>query len=73
MLLPPIQGLQRFPVSRWSGLSLGIYLIHPFFLDICMKFNLYLGLLHPPVIFLASAVTVWVIQKILPRFAKYVV
>lgn len=73
MLLPPNAALQKLDLSAISGLSLGIYLIHPFLLDVCLKFDLHLGSLHPPMIFLASAVLVWSVQKLLPRFAKYVV
>jgi hypothetical protein len=73
LLLPPTKVLQGVDFSTYSKLSLGIYLIHPFLLDVCMKFELHFGMAHPLAIFFGSATLVWLMQKLLPRVAKYVV
>lgn len=73
LLLRPVGALQKFHISALSKLSLGIYLIHPFLLDVCLKLGVHLGILQPLMVFVGSAVLVWMMQRLLPRFARYVV
>ncbi|HVY06911.1 MAG TPA: acyltransferase family protein [Burkholderiales bacterium] len=66
----------RFPEGLelgWlSAATLGIYLIHPFYLRIVGKFSAIGGIWYPILAFLLSALTIVLLRHFSPRIARYV-
>jgi hypothetical protein len=60
-------------IRKISGLSLGIYLLHPFIFMVLFKFNLNFGYYSPLVVFITCSVLIWVAKNYFPKLSTYII
>lgn len=72
-LLLPWERYIKFDVRWLSECTLGIYLSHIFWMKLFKKFLPMPDMLMPFVVFIVSALGVWLLKKSAPRVASYIV
>jgi fucose 4-O-acetylase-like acetyltransferase len=72
VLLHGVRLPERFNLEWLSASTLGIYLVHPFYLRLIGKVSDVEGMAYPILAFLLSALTIVLLRRYSPRAARYV-